>query len=50
MDESKLSDEDARKLTALREALIEGEESGPSADFDFAEFLARKRAEHVAKL
>jgi antitoxin ParD1/3/4 len=33
------------QLSALREALIEGERSGPSAPFDFDAFLARKRAE-----
>ena len=32
------------QLRALREALIEGEHSGPSTPFDFDAFLARKRA------
>jgi antitoxin ParD1/3/4 len=32
------------QLRALREALIEGERSGPSTPFDFDAFLARKRA------
>jgi antitoxin ParD1/3/4 len=32
------------QLRALREALIEGERSGPSTSFDFDAFLARKRA------
>jgi antitoxin ParD1/3/4 len=30
----------------LRTALIEGEESGPSTQFDFDAFIARKRATH----
>ena len=30
-------------LTTLRNALIDGERSGPSAEFDFDAFLARKR-------
>lgn len=33
------------KLRAVREALIEAENSGPSLPFDGEEFLARKRAE-----
>ena len=32
------------QLRALREALIEGERSGPSTPFDFDAFLASKRA------
>ncbi len=32
------------KLEALRVALIEGEQSGPSAPFDVEAFIARKRA------
>jgi antitoxin ParD1/3/4 len=31
-------------LHALRDALIDGERSGPSTPFDFDAFLARKRA------
>jgi len=31
------------KLAALRAALIEGEQSGPSAAFDLEAFIARKR-------
>jgi Arc/MetJ-type ribon-helix-helix transcriptional regulator len=30
------------KVRALSEALIEGERSGPSQPFDFADLLARK--------
>jgi antitoxin ParD1/3/4 len=33
------------KLRAVREALIEAENAGPSVEFDGEEFLARKRAE-----
>ncbi len=46
MDESKLTDEEARKLAALRQALIEGEESGPSEPFDVEQFLAEMRQKH----
>ena len=31
------------KLCALRAALVEGEDSGPSTAFDFDRFIARKR-------
>jgi antitoxin ParD1/3/4 len=31
------------KLSALRAALVEGENSGPSTAFDFDRFFARKR-------
>jgi antitoxin ParD1/3/4 len=31
------------ELAALRAALIEGEDSGPSTAFDFDDFIARKR-------
>jgi antitoxin ParD1/3/4 len=39
----RLLEEREAKLTALRAALIEGEESGPSTPFDFEAFIARKR-------
>jgi antitoxin ParD1/3/4 len=39
----RLLEEQEAKLAALRAALIEGEESGPSAPFDFEAFIARKR-------
>ena len=39
----RLLEEREAKLTALRSALIEGEESGPSTPFDFEAFIARKR-------
>jgi antitoxin ParD1/3/4 len=45
----RLLEEREAKLTALRVALIEGEESGPSTPFDFDAFLARKRAEFVKR-
>lgn len=40
----RLLEEREAKLTALRSALIEGEESGPSTAFDFEDFIARKRS------
>jgi antitoxin ParD1/3/4 len=38
-----LLEEREAKLEALRQALIEGEESGFIEDFDFDEFIAKKR-------
>jgi antitoxin ParD1/3/4 len=38
-------EERAAKLERLRAALIEGEESGPPAPFDFDAFIAEKRAQ-----
>jgi antitoxin ParD1/3/4 len=43
----RLLEEQEAKLAALRAALIEGEQSGPSTPFDFEAFLARKRASSV---
>jgi antitoxin ParD1/3/4 len=40
----RLLEEHEATLAALRGALIEGEQSGPSTPFDFDEFIARKRA------
>jgi antitoxin ParD1/3/4 len=40
----RLLEEQEIKLAALRAALIEGEQSGPSTPFDFEAFIARKRA------
>lgn len=40
----RLLEEQEAKLAALRAALIEGEQSGASAPFDFEAFIARKRA------
>lgn len=42
----RLLEERETKLEALRAALIEGEQSGPSTAFDFDAFLARKNAAH----
>jgi antitoxin ParD1/3/4 len=39
----RLLEEQEAKLAALRAALIEGEQSGPSTPFDFEAFIARKR-------
>lgn len=39
----RLLEEHETKLKALREALIEGEESGPAVPFDFDDFIAEKR-------
>jgi antitoxin ParD1/3/4 len=41
----RLLEERGTKLTALRAALIEGEDSGPSTPFDFEAFIAHKRNE-----
>jgi antitoxin ParD1/3/4 len=41
----RLLEEREAKLTALRVALIEGEQSDPSTPFDFEAFVARKRNE-----
>jgi antitoxin ParD1/3/4 len=41
----RLLEEREAKLAALRAALIEGEESGPSTTLDFESFIARKRNE-----
>lgn len=39
----RLLEEREARLNALRAALIEGEDSGPSTPFDFEAFIARKR-------
>ncbi|MCC6775469.1 MAG: type II toxin-antitoxin system ParD family antitoxin [Hyphomicrobiales bacterium] len=39
----RLLEEQEAKLAALRAALIEGEQSGPSTPFDFDDFISRKR-------
>ncbi len=40
----RLLEEQEAKLSALRAALIEGEQSGTSAPFDFEAFIERKRS------
>jgi antitoxin ParD1/3/4 len=39
----RLINEQEARLSALRAALVEGENSGPSTAFDFDRFIARKR-------
>ena len=41
----RLLEEHEMQVERLRAAIIEGEESGPSAPFDFDAFLKRKRRE-----
>ena len=43
----RLLEEQEAKVRALREALIEGEESGPAVAIDSEAFLSRMRAKHV---
>lgn len=45
----RLLEEREAKLQALRTALIEGENSGPSTPFDFEAFIARKRKQGMPK-
>ena len=40
----RLLEDEETKLAALRAALIEGEQSGPSTPFDFEAFVAAKRS------
>ncbi len=40
----RLLEEQETKLAALRTALVEGENSGASTDFDIGAFVAKKRA------
>ncbi len=40
--ELRLLKEQEAKLSALRDALVEGENSGPSTAFDFERFMAGK--------
>ena len=44
----RLLEERETHLAALRNALIEGEESGPSTPFDFDAFIARKQADRAS--
>ena len=44
--DDQLSEAQLTKLEALRAALIAGEESGPSTEFDVDAFLAEMNAEH----
>lgn len=45
----KLSQEDQARLDALRQALIEGEQSGEATPFDFDEFLKEMHEERKRK-
>lgn len=40
----RLLEEHEAKVEALREALIEGEQSGPATPFDFDAFITRKKS------
>jgi antitoxin ParD1/3/4 len=44
----RLLEAEEAKLTALRAALIAGEESGPGEEFDVEQFLAEMNAEYAA--
>ena len=46
----RLLEEHEAKLAGLRQALIEGEQSGPSTPFDFEAFIARRRAPDMREL
>jgi antitoxin ParD1/3/4 len=46
----RLLEEQEARLAALRAALVEGEQSGPSTPFDFEAFIARKRAARSSAL
>ncbi|HCK83466.1 MAG TPA: type II toxin-antitoxin system ParD family antitoxin [Hyphomonadaceae bacterium] len=45
----RLLEEQEAKLASPREALVEGEQSGPAKPFDEEGFLARMHAEHAAR-
>ncbi|CAL4869126.1 hypothetical protein MMA231_03417 [Asticcacaulis sp. MM231] len=45
-EDDQLDEVQLAKLEALRAALIVGEESGPSIEFDFDAFLAEMRDKH----
>jgi len=45
----RLLEEREAKIRAIREALKEGEESGPAEPFDVEEFLAERRREWLAR-
>ena len=40
----RLLEEHEAKVEVLREALVEGEQSGPATPFDFDAFIARKKS------
>jgi antitoxin ParD1/3/4 len=43
----RLLEDQETKLAAIRAALVEGENSGPSTPFDFEAFIARKRGKSL---
>jgi len=40
---------DGVRASALRAALVDGENSGPSTEFDFDDFLGRMRVKEIAE-
>jgi Arc/MetJ-type ribon-helix-helix transcriptional regulator len=48
-DDAKQKGSDEEKLLSLREALVEGENSGVGQPFDFDAFLKKKRAEWIGR-
>lgn len=45
----RMLEEHETKLAALRAALLEGEQSGPSSPFDFDGFIAERKARATAE-
>lgn len=45
----RLLEEQEARLSALRQALEEGERSGPATDFDFDDFIRAKRTQAAQK-
>jgi len=41
---------DGIRASALRAALVDGENSGPSTEFDFDDFLGRMRVKEIAEI
>ncbi|RMX06215.1 type II toxin-antitoxin system ParD family antitoxin [Allofranklinella schreckenbergeri] len=47
-DQAQAQDQEARRVRALREALLAGLQSGTPRPFDFEAFKARKRASYAS--